>query len=218
MIHAKELLDRLGSLSTCDFDGEGFRATRLSLDPLTPSTRGGRWSPGRRIGRHGIGCDALHQLRERGSARGAGVSLFSTRALSEQAGEVAPFATDHKKDIAIVAGRFAYLGRRVGGLSDAELYKDAADRRRSRVLGAGASTVSFAQAQHGELGTALQPVRPQLPRTQDFSPLLFGFLKARLRGVSGSKIERRRIGCFAAAVPTAFSESRGSCKALNRDA
>lgn len=44
MIHAKELLDRLGSLSTCDFTGEVFRATRLNLDPLTPSTRGGRWS------------------------------------------------------------------------------------------------------------------------------------------------------------------------------
>jgi RES domain len=50
MIHAKELLDRLGSLSTCDFDGEVFRATRLSLDPLTPSTRGGRWSPADELG------------------------------------------------------------------------------------------------------------------------------------------------------------------------
>jgi len=45
MIHAKELLDRLASLATCDFNGEVFRATRPSLDPLTPSTRGGRWSP-----------------------------------------------------------------------------------------------------------------------------------------------------------------------------
>jgi hypothetical protein len=28
MIHAKELLDRLGGLSICDFDGEVCRATR----------------------------------------------------------------------------------------------------------------------------------------------------------------------------------------------
>ena len=50
MIHAKELLDRLGGLSTCDFDGEVFRATRPSLDPRTPSTRGGRWSPPDELG------------------------------------------------------------------------------------------------------------------------------------------------------------------------
>jgi hypothetical protein len=41
MIKPKELLDRLGSLSTFDFKGEVFRATRLGLDPVTPSTRGG---------------------------------------------------------------------------------------------------------------------------------------------------------------------------------
>jgi hypothetical protein len=50
MIHAKELLDRLGSLSTCDFKGEVFRATRLNLDPLTASTRGGRWSVPEELG------------------------------------------------------------------------------------------------------------------------------------------------------------------------
>ena len=50
MIHAKELLDRLGDLSTCDFNGEVFRATRANLDPLSPSTRGGRWSPAEELG------------------------------------------------------------------------------------------------------------------------------------------------------------------------
>jgi hypothetical protein len=45
VIHAKELLDRLESLPTVEFDDEVFRATRLGLDPLTASTRGGRWSP-----------------------------------------------------------------------------------------------------------------------------------------------------------------------------
>ena len=45
MIHSKDLLDRLGRFSTCDFSGEVFRATRMGLEALTPSTRGGRWSP-----------------------------------------------------------------------------------------------------------------------------------------------------------------------------
>ena len=45
MIHAKELLDRLGSLSPIEFDADVFRATRRGLAPLTASTRGGRWSP-----------------------------------------------------------------------------------------------------------------------------------------------------------------------------
>lgn len=45
MIHERELLDRLGNYSSISFDGEVFRATRTGLDPLTPSTSGGRWSP-----------------------------------------------------------------------------------------------------------------------------------------------------------------------------
>ena len=45
MIHAKELLDRLGRLPRIEFGAEVFRATRVGLEPLTASTRGGRWSP-----------------------------------------------------------------------------------------------------------------------------------------------------------------------------
>jgi hypothetical protein len=45
MIHAKEVLDRLGSLSPIEFGDDVFRATRHGLAPLTDSTRGGRWSP-----------------------------------------------------------------------------------------------------------------------------------------------------------------------------
>jgi hypothetical protein len=45
MIHAKEVLDRLGSLSPIEFGDDVFRATRHGLAPLTASTRGGRWSP-----------------------------------------------------------------------------------------------------------------------------------------------------------------------------
>ena len=45
MIHDPDLLDRLGAFDPIQFEGEVFRATRKSLDPLTPSTSGGRWAP-----------------------------------------------------------------------------------------------------------------------------------------------------------------------------
>lgn len=45
MIHSPEILDRLTSLPRQEFAAGVFRATRQSLDPLAPSTRGGRWAP-----------------------------------------------------------------------------------------------------------------------------------------------------------------------------
>lgn len=45
MIHDPDLLDRLGALPTELYRGIVFRATRLRLDPLAPSTSGGRWAP-----------------------------------------------------------------------------------------------------------------------------------------------------------------------------
>ena len=45
MIHSPELLDNLSNYPTETFSGSVFRATRLQLDPLAPSTSGGRWSP-----------------------------------------------------------------------------------------------------------------------------------------------------------------------------
>jgi hypothetical protein len=45
LIHDPDLLDRLGALPTEFFRGIVFRATRLRLDPLAPSTSGGRWAP-----------------------------------------------------------------------------------------------------------------------------------------------------------------------------
>lgn len=45
MIHSPELLDRLSAFPVQSFSGECFRATRMSLDPLVPSTSGGRWAP-----------------------------------------------------------------------------------------------------------------------------------------------------------------------------
>ncbi|MGB0127049.1 MAG: RES family NAD+ phosphorylase [Rhodocyclaceae bacterium] len=43
MIHDLDLLDRLDALPKESFEGEVFRATRLSLDPLAGSYNGGRW-------------------------------------------------------------------------------------------------------------------------------------------------------------------------------
>ena len=43
MTHDPDLLDRLAELPKESFDGEVFRATRLSLDPIAGSYSGGRW-------------------------------------------------------------------------------------------------------------------------------------------------------------------------------
>jgi hypothetical protein len=45
VLHDPALLERLGGFDTERFDGEVFRATRRSLDPLAASTSGGRWMP-----------------------------------------------------------------------------------------------------------------------------------------------------------------------------
>jgi len=45
LIHDPTLLERLSRFRTEVFEGESFRATRKSLDPLAVSTRGGRWAP-----------------------------------------------------------------------------------------------------------------------------------------------------------------------------
>jgi len=43
LVHDPDLLDRLDALPKEAFDGEVFRATRMSLDPLAGSYNGGRW-------------------------------------------------------------------------------------------------------------------------------------------------------------------------------
>ncbi len=45
MVHDRELLDRLSAYTPIRFDDVAFRATRLGLDPLTPSLADGRWAP-----------------------------------------------------------------------------------------------------------------------------------------------------------------------------
>jgi len=44
VIHDPALLERLSAFAPERYDGEAFRATRLSLDPLAASTSGGRWA------------------------------------------------------------------------------------------------------------------------------------------------------------------------------
>jgi hypothetical protein len=43
MIHDPDLLDRLDAFPKETYDGEAFRSTRHSLDPLASSFSGGRW-------------------------------------------------------------------------------------------------------------------------------------------------------------------------------
>ncbi|MBS0343532.1 MAG: RES family NAD+ phosphorylase [Proteobacteria bacterium] len=43
MIHDPDLLDRLDAFPKETFDGEAFRGTRQTLDPLASSYSGGRW-------------------------------------------------------------------------------------------------------------------------------------------------------------------------------
>lgn len=46
MIHDPKLLEALSAFATVEFSGEVFRATPKSLDPLTGSSRDGRWHYG----------------------------------------------------------------------------------------------------------------------------------------------------------------------------
>lgn len=50
MVHDQDLIDRLAALPVEPFDGEVFRATGGSADPLAFSSNGGRWAPGARDG------------------------------------------------------------------------------------------------------------------------------------------------------------------------
>lgn len=45
MIHDPALVDRLSQYSASPYAGDAYRAARVNLDPLAPSTSGGRWMP-----------------------------------------------------------------------------------------------------------------------------------------------------------------------------
>ena len=50
MIHDQSLVDQLSALRVERFEGEVFRVTGVSADPLASSVNGGRWAPGARDG------------------------------------------------------------------------------------------------------------------------------------------------------------------------
>jgi hypothetical protein len=50
MIHDQSLVDLLSALAVERFEGEVFRATGVSTDPLASSVNGGRWAPAARDG------------------------------------------------------------------------------------------------------------------------------------------------------------------------
>ena len=45
MFHDQSLVDQLSALTVERFDGEVFRVTGVSADPLAFSSNGGRWAP-----------------------------------------------------------------------------------------------------------------------------------------------------------------------------
>lgn len=74
MIHDQRLLDQLSGLATEKFDGEVFRATGISADPLAFSVNGGRWAP---PARDGADVPVLYTSMARDGALGEVVSYLT---------------------------------------------------------------------------------------------------------------------------------------------
>lgn len=74
MIHDQGLLDQLSALAIERFDGEVFRATGASADPLAFSFNGGRWSP---PARDGLEVPVLYTSMERNGALAEVVSYLT---------------------------------------------------------------------------------------------------------------------------------------------
>jgi hypothetical protein len=73
MIHDQGLLDQLSALAIERFDGEVFRATGVSADPLAFSFNGGRWSP---PATDGVEVPVLYTSMERNGALAEVVSYL----------------------------------------------------------------------------------------------------------------------------------------------
>jgi RES domain len=74
VIHDQGLLDRLSALATERFDGEVFRATSVSADPVAFSFNGGRWSP---PARDAVEVPVLYTSMERNGALAEVVSYLT---------------------------------------------------------------------------------------------------------------------------------------------
>ena len=73
MIYDQGLVDQLSALATERFDGEVFRATGASADPLAFSVNGGRWAP---PARDGADVPVLYTSMERDGALAEVVSYL----------------------------------------------------------------------------------------------------------------------------------------------
>ena len=73
MIHDQDLVDRLGALADEPFEGEVFRVTGISADPLASSVNGGRWAP---AARDGADVPVLYTSLERDGALAEVVSYL----------------------------------------------------------------------------------------------------------------------------------------------
>ena len=74
MVHDQGLLDQLSGLATERFEGEVYRATRVSADPLAFSANGGRWAP---PARDGVDVPILYTSWERNGALAEVVSYLT---------------------------------------------------------------------------------------------------------------------------------------------
>lgn len=74
MIHDQGLVDQLSALPVERFEGEVFRATGMSADPLAFSGSGGRWAP---VTRDGADVPILYTSLERDGALAEVVSYLA---------------------------------------------------------------------------------------------------------------------------------------------
>jgi len=74
MIHNQGLVDLLSTLATERFEGEVYRATRRSADPLAFSENGGRWAP---LARDGVDVPVLYTSMTRDGALAEVVSYLT---------------------------------------------------------------------------------------------------------------------------------------------
>lgn len=74
MIHDQGLVDRLSALAVERFDGEVFRVTRVSAEPLAFSYNGGRWAP---PAQDGADVPILYTSLERDGALAEVVSYYA---------------------------------------------------------------------------------------------------------------------------------------------
>jgi hypothetical protein len=73
MIHDQGLVDQLSALSVERYEGEVFRATGITADPLASSVSGGRWAP---AARDGADVPVLYTSLERDGALAEVVSYL----------------------------------------------------------------------------------------------------------------------------------------------